>query len=125
MSQYKFHGYTPHQRDLVYITFNPSVGREIQKRRPALVISSDAFNLYTGFVAVCPITSRIRSQAGYINLHANKIKGQIVAMQFRTMDFISSDRNIEFIEQAGATDFMKAARVVKEGLGFSEIIGNI
>ncbi|EMC26773.1 transcriptional regulator [Streptococcus mutans ST1] len=48
--------YIPQKQDLVWLDFDPSAGREIQKRRPALVISSQAYARQTGFVAVCPIT---------------------------------------------------------------------
>ncbi|EPE60383.1 pemK-like family protein [Exiguobacterium sp. S17] len=48
-----------HERPLVgqigYFDFEPSAGSEIQKRRPALVISQNDFNR-TGFCIVCPIT---------------------------------------------------------------------
>lgn len=47
------------QRPLVgeigYIDFDPSAGSEIQKRRPAIVISQNDFNR-TGFCIICPIT---------------------------------------------------------------------
>lgn len=48
--------YISQKQDIIWIDFNPSKGKEIQKRRPALVISSDNYNKQTGFVAVCPIT---------------------------------------------------------------------
>ena len=57
---YILKGYTPKQGDIIIINFNLSVGREIQKKRPALVISSDVYNSVTGMVAVCPITSTKR-----------------------------------------------------------------
>lgn len=38
---YSLKGYTPKQEDIIIINFNPSVGREIQKKRPALVISKE------------------------------------------------------------------------------------
>jgi len=125
MHSFEFHGYTPQQRDLVYVTFDPSVGREIQKRRPAIVISSTEFNLRTGYVAICPITSTVRSQYGYVNLHSSRLKGQIVAMQFKTLDFLAADRNIQYVEKANAVDFMKTAEIVENSLGFADIIGNI
>ena len=47
----------PKQGAIITINFNPSAGQEIQKRRPALVVSADNYNLVTELVAVCPITS--------------------------------------------------------------------
>ncbi|WP_443093797.1 type II toxin-antitoxin system PemK/MazF family toxin [Lentilactobacillus rapi] len=54
---------------VIWFDFDLSVGREIKKRRPAIVASSDAFNLQTGFVTICPITSTIRDLPFFINLH--------------------------------------------------------
>lgn len=45
----------PLQGQIGIIDFDPSTGKEIQKRRPALVISTDDFNKL-GFCTVCPIT---------------------------------------------------------------------
>nr|WP_252893218.1 type II toxin-antitoxin system PemK/MazF family toxin [Lentilactobacillus otakiensis] len=42
--EYSYHGYTPEQADLIWATFDPQEGREIQKRRPALVVSSTEYN---------------------------------------------------------------------------------
>lgn len=48
--------YIPQKQDLVWLDFDLSADREIQKRRPALVISSQAYARQTGFVTICPIT---------------------------------------------------------------------
>lgn len=48
--------YIPQKQDIIWIDFDPSAGKEIQNRRPALVISSQKYSRATGFVAVCPIT---------------------------------------------------------------------
>ena len=48
--------YIPQKQDLVWLDFDLSADREIQKRRPALVISSRAYARQTGFVTICPIT---------------------------------------------------------------------
>ena len=52
--------YIPSKGDIVWLNFDPSSGKEIQKRRPALVVSRDKFNNHTGFTVLCPITSTIR-----------------------------------------------------------------
>ena len=52
--------YLPEQGDIVMIDFDPATGREIQKRRPALVMSKSIMAKHTGLVLVCPITSTVR-----------------------------------------------------------------
>ncbi|WP_242478297.1 type II toxin-antitoxin system PemK/MazF family toxin [Enterococcus faecium] len=64
----------------------PSTGREIQKRRPALVVSTDNYNLVTGLVAVCPITSTKKEH--FIPLNENhQIKGYVNALQVKTLGY--------------------------------------
>ena len=52
--------YVPDKGDIVSLSFDPSAGNEIMKRRPALVISRQAFNEHTGFAIVAPITSTVQ-----------------------------------------------------------------
>jgi mRNA interferase MazF len=44
--------------DVYWINFDPSLGGEIQKTRPAVVLSNNAANLALNRVQVVPITSR-------------------------------------------------------------------
>ncbi len=49
----------PRRGEVWWVSFDPSVGGEIQKTRPALVISNDAANAALNRVIVIPITSQI------------------------------------------------------------------
>jgi len=49
------------KRGEIYLTaLDPTVGREIQKTRPALVIQNDTSNRFSEIAIVAPITSRVR-----------------------------------------------------------------
>ena len=52
--------YFPEQGDIVWISFDPSSGKEIMKRRPAYVISRKIFNEHTGLAIIAPISSTVR-----------------------------------------------------------------
>lgn len=54
-------GYIPDIGDIVWIDFDPQKGNEIQKRRPALVISPRVYNgTAMNLAFICPITSTKR-----------------------------------------------------------------
>ena len=60
--------YIPDRGDIIYIDFDPASGREIQKRRPALVMSAQLLSRQTGFVLVCPITSTRRGNNAEVDI---------------------------------------------------------
>ena len=52
--------YIPDRRDVVWLDFEPTRGREIGKYRPALVLSSREYNRRTGLLICCPISTSVR-----------------------------------------------------------------
>ena len=49
---------TPHKGDVWLVNFDPTCGREIQKKRPAVVVSRDEYNAFAWPVLVVPLTSQ-------------------------------------------------------------------
>ena len=88
--------YVPKKGDIVWIDFDPSVGKEIQKRRPGLVVSRYDFNRKTMFAVICPITSTMKSlPTRYTLPNELDTKGQILISQLQDMAKI--DQIIEYI----------------------------
>lgn len=79
--------FLPEAGDLIWTDFNPTLGREQAGRRPALAVSPRAFVLNTGFVFVCPITSRIRPFPTSVVLPDRlPIAGEILLSHLRSID---------------------------------------
>ena len=73
--------------DIVWCNFDPSSGKEIQKTRPAVVISKNIYFRKFGLVMVCPITSTYRNWTSFVKLPASlKTTGYIMAHEIKTMD---------------------------------------
>jgi mRNA interferase MazF len=52
--------YVPEAGDVVWISFNPQAGREQAGHRPAVVLSPAAYNVKTGLMLCCPMTTQIK-----------------------------------------------------------------
>jgi len=49
----------PRRGEVWWVSFDPSLGGEIQKTRPAIIVSNDAANIALNRVIVVPITSQV------------------------------------------------------------------
>jgi len=71
----------------VYLTnLDPTVGSEIQKTRPCLVISPDEMNKHIRTVIVAPMTTAGKDYPTRVPCKFKRKKGQIVLDQIRTID---------------------------------------
>jgi mRNA interferase MazF len=82
--------YKPEAGDLIWTDFDPRTGREQGGRRPALVVSPQAFWDASGMAIVCPITSRIRPFGTSTVLPDDSpIRGEILTSHVRSIDMIA------------------------------------
>ena len=72
--------------DVYLANLDPTVGSEIQKTRPCLVISPDEMNLNIRTVIIAPLTSSEKNYPTRVSCTFRKKKGQIVLDQIRTTD---------------------------------------
>ena len=72
--------------DVYLINLDPTVGYEIQKTRPCLIISPDEMNRHIRTVMVAPMTTAGKDYPTRVKCQFKKIKGQIVLDQLRTID---------------------------------------
>ena len=72
--------------DVYLINLDPTIGSEIQKTRPCLVISPDEMNRFIRTVVVAPMTTKGRSYPTRVSCKFQGRRGQIVLDQIRTVD---------------------------------------
>jgi mRNA interferase MazF len=72
--------------DVYLINLDPTVGSEIQKTRPCLIISPDEMNRHIRTVIVAPMTTAGKDYPTRISCKFKKKKGQIILDQIRTID---------------------------------------
>lgn len=72
--------------DVCWVNFEPSIGGEIRKKRPAIIVSNNAANKYLNRVQVIPITSntdRLFPSEAYVTVAGKK--GKAMADQLATV----------------------------------------
>ena len=72
--------------EVYLINLDPTIGSEVQKTRPCVVISPDEMNKYIRTVIIAPMTTKLRSYKSRINIEFKEKKGQIMLDQLRTVD---------------------------------------
>lgn len=88
--------YAPDCGDIVWLHFNPQAGHEQSGRRPALVISPQAYNEKTNLALFCPITSQKKGYPFEVTIPGNlEISGVILSDQIKNLDW--KTRKAEFI----------------------------
>ncbi len=72
--------------DVVLINLDPTIGSEIMKTRPCMVISPDEMNRHLNTVIVAPMTTAGKDYPTRVPCTFRKKKGRIVLDQLRTID---------------------------------------
>jgi mRNA interferase MazF len=80
--------YIPRRGDAIWLNFNPQSGHEQAGRRPALVLSPEAYNRKAGLAIFCPITSQVKGYPFEVKLPAGlPVNGVVLADQVKSLDW--------------------------------------
>lgn len=74
------------QYDIVLVNLEPTLGSEINKTRPCVVVSPDEMNHYLKTIVIVPITSTLKKYPTRISISNQNIKGMAAIDQIRTID---------------------------------------
>lgn len=72
--------------EVYLINLDPTVGHEIKKTRPCLVVSPDEMNRHIGTVIVAPMTTKSQAYPTRVSCRFQGKEGKIVLDQLRTVD---------------------------------------
>ncbi len=101
------------QYDIYWVSLDPTLGSEIKKTRPCLVISPDEANKHLNTVLIAPITSTLRKFPMRMDIVLKKKKGQIALDQIRCIDKLQLSNKIVALDK---TEIKKLRLLLKEFL---------
>jgi mRNA interferase MazF len=93
--------------EVYLVNLDPTVGSEIRKTRPCVVVSPDELNDHIRTVIVAPMTTKGQSYPTRVPCRFQGKAGQVVLDQIRTLD------RVRLIKKLGRLDRRSATRVLE------------
>ena len=92
--------------DVFLVNLDPTLGKEIKKTRPAIIISPDEMNAHISTVIIAPMTTKGRPYPSRVSCKFQQKHGQIILDQIRTVD------KSRLVKKLGRIDKNTANRVL-------------
>lgn len=99
------------QYDIVLVNLNPTVGSEIQKTRPCVIVSPDEINHNIQTLVIAPMTTSFRKYPTRVEITHSDKKGWIAVDQIRTIDKI---RVVKILGKLNKSEIREVKSVIKE-----------
>ncbi|MCX5871002.1 MAG: type II toxin-antitoxin system PemK/MazF family toxin [Deltaproteobacteria bacterium] len=106
---------TPERYGIYFADLNPTIGSEINKIRPVVIISEDEMNKFLETVVICPLTSKLHPQwRTRLQIQCAGKQAEIAVDQIRT---ISKKRLRQKIDQLSVSQGSQLRRIITEMYG--------
>jgi mRNA interferase MazF len=99
------------QYEIVLVNLDPTVGNEMKKTRPCVVISPNEMNKHLKTIILAPMTTTSKSYPTRVGVLHNGMQGWIVLDQIRTID---RTRIVKILGTLSEKEVKKVKRVIKE-----------
>ena len=99
------------QYQIVLVNLDPTIGSEMKKTRPCVIISPNEMNKYLNTIVVAPMTSSSKNYPTRVEINHDKKKGWIVLDQIRTVD---RQRIIKVLGNLSEKEFKKVKEVLRK-----------
>ena len=99
------------QYEIILVNLDPTIGSEMKKTRPCVIISPDEMNKYIQTVVIAPMTSASKKYPTRVEIKHNKTKGWVVIDQIRTID---KKRVVKILGKLTEKEIFKVKSVIQE-----------
>ena len=99
------------QYAIILVNLDPTLGSEIQKTRPCIIVSPNEMNQYLKTIVICPMTTNTKKYPTRVAVNHDGKKGMIIIDQIRT---IEKSRIIKVFGKLSKTEIKLCKEVIKE-----------
>ena len=99
------------QYDIVLVNLDSTIGSEMKKTRPCVVLSPNEMNKYLHTIVIAPLTSNSKPYPTRVEVRHKTTKGWIVIDQIRTIDRL---RIVKRFESLTEKEIEKVKAVIHE-----------
>jgi mRNA interferase MazF len=99
------------QYQIVLVNLDPTVGSEIKKTRPCIVISPNEMNKYLRTIVIVPMTTSSKSYPTRVEIKHDRKIGWVVLDQIRTID---KQRIIKQLGRLSKPEIKEVKNIIKE-----------
>ena len=99
------------QYSIVLVNLDPTVGSEIKKTRPCVIVSPNEINKFLNTIVVVPMTTNLKKYPTRIEVKHNDKKGMIAIDQIRTID---KSRIIKRFDRLSKSEIQKCKDIIRE-----------
>jgi mRNA interferase MazF len=99
------------QYEIVLVNLDPTIGSEMRKTRPCVVISPNEMNKFLETIVIAPMTSSSKRYPTRVEINHNKKKGWIVLDQIRTVD---RQRIFKLLGSLNEKEILKVKSIIRE-----------
>ena len=99
------------QYSIVLVNLDPTIGSEIKKTRPCVILSPNEINKFLKTIVVAPMTTNIKKYPTRVSVKHNGKKGMMAIDQIRTID---KTRILKKFDRLTKSEIAKCKSIMKE-----------
>jgi len=97
--------------EVYFVNLDPTIGSEIKKTRPCVIISPNEMNHNISTLIIAPLTSKLKNYPTRVSCKVEGKQGQIVLDQIRAVD---KSRLVKIIDTLNKVTQIKVLNILKE-----------
>ncbi|MCK5774954.1 MAG: type II toxin-antitoxin system PemK/MazF family toxin [Bacteroidales bacterium] len=99
------------QYSIILVDLNPTIGSEMKKSRPCIVVSPNEMNRHLRTIVIAPMTTSLKKYPTRVKIQHNEKVGRIAIDQLRTID---KQRIVKVLGSMSKSEIKSVKSVIKE-----------